>query len=501
MKNFIIKSALLSLTAAICTNPGLYAQSEMKREMRGVWIATVNNIDWPSKKGLSVEAQQKEIVDLLDLYQSLNLNTIIFQIRPAADAFYDSPNEPWSQWMSGKQGVAPEPFYDPLEFAIRESRKRGIDVHAWLNPYRAAMGDPASEDHITNTRPEMFVTYGKTKYFNPGLQQTRDYVTSIITDVVNRYDIDAVHFDDYFYPYKISGMEFPDSTAFRQFPRGFAEDRKEDWRRDNVDLIIKQISGAVKAVKPWVEFGISPFGIWKNSSEDPRGSNTIATVTNYDELYSDILKWQKEGWIDYVVPQLYWYIGYERADYAVLVDWWSKNTYGIPLYIGMAPFNLKADARQEEWRSADEIAKQLKLNQVFPEVGGAVYFSGMSIKNNLLNVNQELARHYRHIALTPENPRIAPIEPDTPFRPTIKAKRKTIELTWEKGDNVKNFVIYKFAGGEVADISNPANIFRVTSESSVSFPETAETDHKKHYYVITSQSPTNRESAPVKFER
>ena len=315
----------------------LQGNAQPKFEMRGAWIATVANIDWPKSPGLTVDEQKQQMIEILDTMQSLNMNSIVFQIRPTADAFYDSEHEPWSYFLNGEQGLAPEPYFDPLDFVIGEAHKRFIEVHVWLNPYRVLNNDNLSvlhKDHLYYRQPELFVKYGNQYYFNPGLDQTRTYLKTIVEDVVSRYDIDAIHFDDYFYPYRIAGQPFPDQNTFKAHPRGFTN--IEDWRRNNVDLIIAELSEAIKAIKPWVEFGISPFGVWRNASKDPvRGSKTRAGQTNYDDLYADILKWLDEGTIDYVVPQLYWEIGKTVADYSILADWWSKYSFNRNLYIGL----------------------------------------------------------------------------------------------------------------------------------------------------------------------
>ena len=323
------------------------------------WIASVANIDWPSRAGLSVDMQQQEMIELLDLAKEYKMNTVIFQIRPAADAFYKSEIEPWSQWLNGKQGMAPPEDYDPLQFTIEQCKRRGLDIHVWLNPYRAVFDlnkSSVSEDHPYKAHPEWFVTYGNKGYFNPGLPETRNHVASVVADIVKRYKVDAVHFDDYFYPYRIAGKEFPDQAAFEMYPRGFDDSRKDDWRRDNVDLIIKQLHDTIKTLAPHIEFGISPFGVWRNQSVDPRGSATRAGQTNYDDLYADILKWQKSGWIDYVTPQIYWHIGKEVADYAVIADWWSKNAYGCRLYTGHGFYRIDKDSKDKAWRSSKKLS-------------------------------------------------------------------------------------------------------------------------------------------------
>lgn len=490
------------LFTALTMPQSLLAQLSPKYEMRAIWIATVNNIDWPSSPGLPVEKQKEEFIELLDLVKQYNMNTVMFQIRPAADAFYSSPIEPWSQWLTGGQGKAPDPIYDPLDFAIKECRKRGIDIHAWLNPYRAVTdtANITSPYHITNIHPEWFLTYGKTVYFDPGLPETRDYVAGVVADIVRRYDIDAIHMDDYFYPYRIAKVNFPDDSSFVKYPRGFSPEMREEWRRDNVDLIIKQISDSIKLIKSWVEFGISPFGVWRNIAKDSTGSNTQAGQTNYDDLYADILKWQKKGWIDYITPQIYWQIGKKVADYAILADWWSHNTYGCQLYIGQAPYRIGPKVSEKPWRTSREIIKQLRLNKTYPNIQGSVYFSAKVFRKNPLNLKQKLLRkYYRLPSLTPSNINITPILPDRPEGTVIMVNSNSLNLSWTRGSNVKKFVIYKFRKGRPADINNPENIYIVTSDTYVNIPFNREIDPLKYYFMIASQSQTNTESEPVYF--
>lgn len=473
-----------------------------KTEMRAAWMATVNNIDWPSSPNLSADDQKKEMCSLLDKFIEYNLNTVIFQIRPAADAFYLSSIEPWSQWLTGKQGKAPEPLFDPLEFAIAECRRRGLDIHAWMNPYRAATDSAmvTSPNHITNIHPEWFLTYGKTVYFDPGLPQTRDYVSHVVSDIVRRYDIDAIHMDDYFYPYRIANVSFPDDSSFYKYPNGFTAEQRDDWRRENVNLIIRQISDSIKAIKPWVEFGISPFGVWRNIGKDPAGSDTKAGQTNYDDLFADILLWQRNGWIDYVVPQIYWHIGFNIADYRILSDWWSRNAYGCNLFIGQAPYRINPKATAKEWRSSKQILKQVELNRSIPVIGGSMFFSGKVFRNNPLHLEQKLTRKlYRYPALPPSNNRIEQINPGIPYDTKLTLSDGSIHLSWKGGYNTRKFIIYKLQKGKPADLNNPKNIFRVTSDIALSFPADRHTDIEKFYYVITSQSMTSKESPPVFF--
>jgi uncharacterized lipoprotein YddW (UPF0748 family) len=277
------------------------SQNPRNYEFRGVWVASVDNIDWPSSKNLSVEAQKAEFIKLLDMHQQNGMNAIIVQIRPAGDALYPSQLEPWSEFLTGKQGQPPVPYYDPLTFMVKETHIRGMEFHAWLNPYRAVFNMQRSSvaaTHLTKLHPEWFLVYGDKKYFNPALPEVRQHTARVVKDIVTRYDIDAIHMDDYFYPYRITGKEFPDQQSFAQYGKGMD---KENWRRSNCDSIIKLLYQTIRTANPRVKFGISPFGVWRNKSQDPMGSETKAGQTNYDDLYADILLWMNKGWIDYVV--------------------------------------------------------------------------------------------------------------------------------------------------------------------------------------------------------
>ena len=271
-------------------------------EFRGVWIATVANIDWPPKGMVNAESQKAEFIRQLDMHKKNGMNAIVVQVRPAADAFYPSPYEPWSQWLTGVQGKPPSPYYDPLQFMIEEAHKRGMEFHAWCNPYRADFNIGASSiapTHITRQRPEWFLTYGDKKYFDPANKDAQQFVVKVISDIVSRYDIDAIHMDDYFYPYRIARKEFPDGATYRKSGSAL---NKDDWRRSNVDSVISMLSTAIKKIKPYCKFGISPFSVWRNQNMDPVGSDSKAAQTNYDDLYADILLWLRKGWIDYVRP-------------------------------------------------------------------------------------------------------------------------------------------------------------------------------------------------------
>ncbi|MCW3116444.1 MAG: hypothetical protein JWM28_526 [Chitinophagaceae bacterium] len=372
----------------------LKANSQPPAEFRAVWIATVDNIDWPTKGMTDVAAQKAEFIRQLDMHKRNGMNAVIVQVRPAADAFYPSPYEPWSQWLTGVQGRAPSPYYDPLQFMIDEVHKRGMEFHAWCNPYRANFNIGTASiayDHITKTHPEWFLTYGSTRYFDPANIKAQEFVVNVVTDIVRRYDVDAIHMDDYFYPYRIAGKEFPDALSYAQSGTIL---NKDDWRRSNVDTIILKLSNAIKKEKPWVKFGISPFSVWRNLEQDPDGSDSKAYQTNYDDLYANVVLWLKNGWIDYVAPQLYLEIGHAKIAYEKLLDWWGKHSYGKHLYIGMAVYKAGVNTA---WKNPNELPNQIKLLRENPNVQGSIYFSSTSFNRNPNGWNDSLRNNYYKI--------------------------------------------------------------------------------------------------------
>ncbi|MES1216340.1 MAG: family 10 glycosylhydrolase [Bacteroidota bacterium] len=367
------------------------ANAQPPNEFRAVWIATVDNIDWPTKGMTDVAAQKAEFIRQLDMHKRNGMNAVIVQVRPSADAFYPSPYEPWSQWLTGVQGKAPSPYYDPLKFMIDEVHKRGMEFHAWCNPYRAnfnIVSASIAKDHITKTHPEWFLTYGTTRYFDPSNLKAQEFVVKVVADIVHRYDIDAIHMDDYFYPYRIAGKEFPDGASYMKSGTSLS---KDDWRRSNVDTIILKISNAIKKEKPWVKFGISPFSVWRNKTQDPDGSDSKAYQTNYDDLYADVVLWLKNGWIDYVAPQLYLEIGHDKIAFEKLLDWWSKHSYGKHLYIGMATYKAGSNAA---WKNPNELPNQIKLLRQTSNVQGSIYFSSTSFNRNPNGWNDSLRNNY-----------------------------------------------------------------------------------------------------------
>ncbi|HMO62525.1 MAG TPA: family 10 glycosylhydrolase [Ferruginibacter sp.] len=378
-----------AIIVLLCIHKSATAQA--RPEFRGVWIATVSNIDWPSKGNFNGDSQRAEFIRLLDMHQRNGMNAVIVQVRPCTDAFYPSPYEPWSEWLTGVQGQPPSPYYDPLEFMITETHKRNMVFHAWMNPYRAEFNvntTSVSSLHITKLHPEWFVTYGDKRYFDPGNIQAQEYVADVVKDVVSRYDVDAIHFDDYFYPYKLPGLSFPDTATYRKYGAGL---KLDDWRRSNTDSIISKISRSIKAINPQCIFGISPFGVWRNIDRDPKGSRTIGALSNYDDLYADILNWLRRNWIDYVAPQLYWEIGHRTAPYEVLLDWWSKNTYGKHCYIGLGIYKAGSNAA---WQDKTQLPRQIEALRNKPNIQGMIFYSSKSFETNPNGWNDVLRLHY-----------------------------------------------------------------------------------------------------------
>ena len=430
---FLLLCSLYSYLPSTCI-----AQTSPLYEFRAVWVATVENIDWPDKKGMSVEQQKAQFIHLLDMHQHNGMNAIVVQIRPAGDAFYPSQYEPWSEYLNGKQGLPPTPYYDPLAFMIEETHKRGMEFHAWLNPYRAVFNihtSSISPSHITKIHPDWFLNYGNIKYFNPGLPQVREHVARVVKDLVTRYDIDAVHMDDYFYPYRIAGKEFPDEKTYRQYSRGL---NKEDWRRSNCDSIIKLLFETIRNTNTRVKFGISPFGVWRNKDKDPMGSNTRAGQTNYDDLYADILLWLRKGWIDYVVPQLYWERGHKLCDYDILLEWWNAHTYGRQMYIGHA---IERAGSNAAWKDKNELPNQIKRLRTYNTTQGSVYFNSRMFEKNPNGWSDSLRLNY--YALPALLPPMKWIDSIPPSKPGIeKLKNNTYRIFYNGKEKIKSFAVF-----------------------------------------------------------
>jgi uncharacterized lipoprotein YddW (UPF0748 family) len=386
-----LAAATTAVAAAVCGNPAVAVPatargSEAKPgdnlpvQLRGMWIASAGNLDWPSKTSLSPSAQRSELESLLDAAVQRRLNVVLLQVRPSADAFWPSRYEPWSQYLTGTQGR--DPGWDPLGFAVDAAHQRGLELHGWFNPYRVSLqGDPAklAPTHPARRHPEWVVRYGGQLYYNPGLPEVRHFVEDAILDAVIRYPVDGVHWDDYFYPYPVAGEKFDDDEAYHRYGSGFVD--RGDWRRHNTELLVRETVTRVRQIRPGARFGISPFGVWRNHSADPRGSQTRAGVQSYDDLYADSRGWVRDHLIDYIVPQLYWNIGLAAADYAALVPWWADVVAGtgVHLYIGEALYRAGATGQSAPWRDPQELSRHLSLDGKWPEVLGNVFFSARNV--------------------------------------------------------------------------------------------------------------------------
>jgi len=488
----------LQKTVAQIATPPIY-KADPKREFRGVWVATVENIDWPQPRS-TADQQKQQLINILNAHQQTGINAVMFQVRPAADAFYAKSREPWSQWLTGKQGQAPSPLYDPLDFAITEAHKRGMELHAWFNPYRATNDlkfSLLSPNHITNTKPEWFFIYGDKKQFNPGIPEVREYIVKVILDVVDNYDIDGVHMDDYFYPYAIAGQKINDSDAFKKYGGDFTDIK--DWRRNNVDVLIKMLSDSIHKHKPHMKFGISPSGIWANKYQNPDGSDTHGGDSYY-ELYADSRKWIKEGWLDYINPQIYWPIGYPNADFTKLVDWWSDNTYNHHLYVGHAAYRIN-ERRVTNFKHPQEVPDQIKYLRANPRVQGSVFFSSASLTSNLLGFTDSLKKtYYRHPALQPVMLWLDSVPPNVPRTFTAKAENNSVRLTWEAPllandkEPVYGYVIYRFEGTEKIDVGDPKNILHIQYNTEPSYRDSTIQRGKTYSYIITAIDRLKNES-------
>jgi uncharacterized lipoprotein YddW (UPF0748 family) len=469
-------------------------------EFRAAWIATVDNIDWPSKGNYNTESQKAEYISLLDMHKRNGMNAVIVQVRPATDAFYPSQYEPWSEWLTGKQGKAPYPYYDPLQFMIEEAHKRGMEFHAWCNPYRAVFLEKRSSiaaDHITKTHPEWFLSYGGTRYFDPGNKDAQQFVVKVIRDIVSRYDIDAIHFDDYFYPYPVAKKEFPDDVSYRKYGKGMD---RGDWRRSNVDSVIVMLSRMIKEERPFCRFGVSPFGVWRNIAKDSEGSNTTAGLTNYDDLYADILLWLKNGWIDYVAPQIYFEFGHRAAPYEVLLDWWSKHTYGKHCYIGLGIYKVNSNAA---WKDKTLIPREIKAMREYPDIQGAIYFSSKTFVGNPNGWSDSLRNnYYKTPALIPPMPWIDSVRPMYPSVKAVMPSETSVRITIVKPAietrNLKCYRLYACYETNTAinNFNNSQLIGTLYDTDSCVFVAPLPADKTIARFFVTSVDENDMESLP-----
>lgn len=415
----------LASSAAAQAVPDSLRPPEPMREFRAMWVATVRNMDWPSRPDLSTEEQQQELVAILDRAVGLNMNAIVLQVRPEGDALYASTIEPWSRYLTGRQGRAPSPAWDPLAFAVEEAHNRGLEVHAWFNPYRAAYRrtDEFASTHIARRRPDLVVPYSQYLWMDPGIPEVRSRMVRVVLDVVRRYDIDGVHIDDYFYPYPeiVRGerLEFPDERSYRTYRRGGGRLSKADWRRRNVDLLIRDLYAAVKGQKMWVKVGISPFGIWRPGN--PPGIET--GLDTWAELSADSRKWLRDGSLDYIAPQLYWPVRPAGQSYPALLQWWvDQNVKGRHVWPGLALYKLPiAGARR---MTPDDIAEEIEITRNTPGATGHIHFNAKVLMDNVSGIADRLATMYAEPALIPASPWLDRVAPS---RPIASAARDSLD--------------------------------------------------------------------------
>lgn len=468
----------------------------LKREFRAAWIQSVNG----QFRGMPTEKLKQNLIGQLNSLQKAGINAIIFQVRPEADALYASRLEPWSRFLTGVQGKAPEPYWDPMQFMIDECHKRGMEFHAWINPYRTktTLKSELAPNHVYNIHPEWFVTYGDQLYFDPALPESRRHICMVVSDIVSRYDVDAIHMDDYFYPYPIKGKDFPDDASFARFGGGFSN--KGDWRRSNVNVLIKKLHETIREIKPWVKFGVSPFGIYRNESSDPLGSKTKG-LQNYDDLYADVLLWAREGWIDYNIPQIYWHIGHPVADYETLVKWWARNTENRPLFIGQSVMNTVQNADPKN-PSINQLPRKMALQRAYQTIGGSCQWPASAVVENAGKYRDALIAEYHKYPALP--PVFDFMDNEAPAK-VRKMKPVWTEdgyiLFWtapkykEEMNRAVQYVVYCFNDKEKVNIDDPSHIVAITRDNFYKLPY--EDGKTKYRYVVTALDRLHNESKSV----
>ena len=491
----------LSLLLALFLATGVGAQIQQqtpypKREFRGAWIQAVNG----QFRGIPTEKLKQTLIDQLNSLQGAGINAIIFQVRPEADALYASQLEPWSRFLTGVQGQAPSPYWDPMQFMIDECHKRGMEFHAWINPYRVktSLKSELSPNHLYNIHPEWFVTYNNQLFFDPALPESRRHICMVVADIVSRYDVDAIHMDDYFYPYPAKGMDFPDDASFARYGGGFTN--RADWRRSNVNILIQKIHETIRGLKPWVKFGISPFGIYRNEKNDPLGSKTNG-LQNYDDLYADVLLWARNGWVDYNIPQIYWQIGHPAADYETLVKWWAKNTENRPLFIGQSVMNTIQNADPKN-PSMNQLPRKMALERAYQTIGGSCQWPASAVVENAGKYRDALVQEYhKYPALVP----VFDFMDDKAPGKVRKVKKVWTEdgymLFWtppkakDEMDRAVQYVVYRFGDKEKVNIDDASHIVAVTRNNFYKLPY--KDGKNKYRYVVTALDRLHNESKSV----
>ncbi|HMO33204.1 MAG TPA: family 10 glycosylhydrolase [Lacibacter sp.] len=500
-----MKLRFLAFSVTLLLSTAVRAQSP-KHELRAAWFTTFLNLDWPSTSGRTVQQVQDSVIRILDLYRQTGINAVYFQVRSECDALYPSNLEPWSAAVTGTQGVAPAGGFNPLQFVIDECRKRGIEIHAWFNPFRAVNNfnniNNYAASHIAKTRPDWLLAQGTLRILDPGIPDVRDYVIRVVMEVVRSYDVDGVHFDDYFYPYPSAGgsptpPRFNDDATFAADPRGFAD--RNNWRRDNINLVIQRTNDSIRSAKPWVKFGISPFGIWRNQGSDPAGSATNG-LQSFSDVFADSRKWIQEEWVDYLTPQLYWSIGFSVANYSVLVPWWNQYGTTRHLYAGQAAYKVGADA-DANWNNPSQINNQVRLNRQNNRFRGSTFFRTRNLALNPLQFRDSLVQHvYTRPALLPTMPWRDAHPPQPVSNLTAQVTAGSVTLNWtappaatDELDRVRQYAVYRSVSPSV-DLSDARNLLAITPNAGqTSFTDQPETTGT-YFYTVTSLDRFHNES-------
>lgn len=475
---------LIVLLSLVALQLNAQPRPKPEREFRAVWIATVDNVDFPTRKGLPVEKQKEELIASLDLAKKLRLNAVIFQVRPMADAVYRSKLEPWSEFLTGEMGK-PQDF-DPLEFIVAEAHKRGILVHAWFNPYRAyhPAAKTMSDDHVARRKPTTVTQYGRYMWLDPTSPEAQRHSLEVIEDVVRRYDVDGVHFDDYFYPYAEKDaagneIDFPDDSNWLAYQKTGGKLTRDDWRRANVNSFIEAVGLAIKKIKPDVVYGISPFGIWQ-----PIPERNIAGFNAYSELYADSKKWLQDGTVDYLAPQLYWETSRKGLSFPIILEWWKEqNTKRRFVWPGIAAYKIGSTPTF----TTGEITSQVERTRLSAEINGAIYFSFKSLRNDMGGIQKELSEQiYKRDAIIPE---FTWIKSKRPSAPKVKISRdaKYVNASWKEVGKRKAFWFVVYA----KDKDGWSSSVVPASEHSIALS----TDRKIEKIVVTSVDRLGRESA------
>lgn len=491
-----MKKFLLALALALSMGNGAMAQH--KREFRGAWIQCVNG----QFQGMSTSRMQENLTQQLDELQRIGTNAIIFQVRPECDALYKSTYEPWSRFLTGQQGKAPSPYWDPLQWMVRECHKRGMELHAWINPFRAkTKGTEAlARNHVAVQKPDNVFTYDGQFILNPALQENRTYICKISAEIVRNYDIDGLHIDDYFYPYPAANETIDDAREFRLYSNGIKD--LGDWRRYNVNLFIQELHDTIHAIKPWVKFGVSPFGIYRNKKSDPNIGSETNGLQNYDQLYADVLKWVNNGWIDYCVPQIYWEIGNKAADYETLIKWWNRYANNRPLYIG-EDIERTVKAADKDNPKTNQMEAKYRLHNEMSHVNGTVLWYAKAAVDNKGNYGTMLHdRYWRTPALQPLMPFIDGKAPGKPKKLKAIWMPDGYVLFWtapkakQWGDEAHKYVVYRFDKGEKINLENASKIVAITQNTFLKLPY--DTGRDRYTYVVTALDRMSNESAPAK---